>query len=191
MRGLSAMERTPREPAEPTAGQLAAAARDGDRAAFDQLVERFERPILKTAFFLTRNWHDAEDVAQDVYIKLFSKLHLFKGEERIWGWIYRITVNTARDKLRRRRPWSVLAEWLPGRRQADPVFGMELGSRLTAALNRLSFQERAAFVFQELHEMDTEAVAEVLGCRAVTVRGYLHSARKKLREELHDFREVK
>ena len=65
----------------------------------------------------------------------------------------------------------------------------ELGGRLMKGLKRLTLNERAAFILRELEELDTTEVAEILGCSPVTVRGYLHEARKKLQRQFRDLRE--
>lgn len=164
-------------------------ARQGERQAFDALIGRFEEQVLKTALGLTRNLHDAQDVAQEVYIKIFRRLKRLENPSKMRSWVYRITVNTARDHLRRQRFWMPLKGIFARAPAApDPVQGSQLRSRLAAALARLSFNERACFILSELHEIETRQVAEILGCRAVTVRGYLHSARKKLRMHLESFR---
>ncbi len=163
-------------------------AQQGERRAFDDLIGLYEEQVLKTALYLTRNLHDAQDVAQEVYIKIFCGLNGIKDARKVRSWVHRITVNTARDHLRRRRFWSPLKGIFRAASAPDPVHGAQLRNRLSAALARLSFNERACFILSELHEMQTREVASILGCRAVTVRGYLHSARRKLRSHLESFR---
>lgn len=165
--------------------------RQGDREAFDELIQRFEKNVLKTALFLTRNLDDAQDVAQEVYVTLVQRADTLAGMANIEGWVYRVTVNAARDLLRKRRMWAPLRASLSWIRPTDPAARREVEGRLVRALQMLSFNERAAFVFKELHEMETAEVADVLGCRQTTVRGYLHAARKKLRRRFRDFREEK
>lgn len=163
-------------------------AQAGCRDAFDELILRFEGNVLKTALYLTRNLDDAQDVAQEVYVKIFHNLHKCREPERIDRWIYRIAVNTARDFQRRKRFFLPLKAIVKTVRPRDQVFRNEIRNRLTEALSLLSFNERAAFIFKVLEEMDTDNVAEILGCRIVTVRSYLHSARKKLQKQFKDFR---
>lgn len=173
---------------EPLA-DIADRARSGGRTAFDDLIVRFEKKVLKTALFLTRNMDDAQDVAQDVYIKIFRSIGSCKDVDRIECWIYRITVNAARDFQRRRRLFLPLEKIVKGSSFRDPVFRHEIRGRLAEALALLSFRERAAFIFKELEEMETAEVAGILGCREVTVRSHLHSAKKKLQRHFRDFGE--
>lgn len=166
-------------------------ARQGERAAFDQLVGRIEVDILRTALCLVRNRDDSLDVAQEVYVKMLKQAPPLDRLDNLRGWLYRVTVNAARDLLRKRRfqrPVKTSLEWFWPR---DPVQSKELQGRLIHAMNRLSFNERAAFVFRELHEIETAEVAGILGCRETTVRGYVHSARKKLQRHFPEYREIR
>jgi RNA polymerase sigma-70 factor, ECF subfamily len=165
-------------------------AQSGCRDAFDDLILRFEGKVLKTALYLTRNMEDAQDIAQEVYIKIFRSFHTCQDVDRIEHWIYRITVNAARDFQRRKKIFQPLAMIFATVAPRDPVFRSEIRNRLSEALALLSFNERAVFIFQALEEIDTAEVAEILGCREVTVRSYLHSARKKLKKHFQDFRET-
>lgn len=162
-------------------------AQEGDRGAFDRLIGLFEKNVMKTAFYLTGNLPDAQDVAQEVYIKIFRHIGSVRRDGGIEGWVYRITVNAARDWHRRKRPWEPLSDlfFAPARR--DPVLGGELKGRLLTALRRLTFQERVCFVSRELREMTTSDVAAALDCSQATVRGHLFSARKKLQKHFRDF----
>jgi RNA polymerase sigma factor (sigma-70 family) len=164
-------------------------ARAGCRDAFDELIRHFEQKVMKTALYLTRNLDDAQDVAQEVYIKIFRHLDACEEPDRIERWVYRITVNAARDFQRRKRFFIPLEAIGFATRSRDTVIRSEIQNRLTGALALLSFNERAAFIFKALEELETSEVAEILGCREVTVRSYLHSARKKLQMHFRDFRE--
>lgn len=175
--------------AEKRLRDLAREARDGNRQAFDLLIDHYQARVMKTALYLTRNLADAEDVAQEVYIKIFRRLPPFKTERELDGWIYRVTVNAARDAHRRRRIWSPLKEFFAAEPPTDPVLQREIRNRLLEALSGLSFNERATFIFKEFHELPTGEVALILGRKEGTIRSYLHGARKKLRNALGDFRE--
>jgi len=88
---------------EMSVSEIIARAESGSREAFDALISRIEEKVLKTALWLTRNQADAQDVAQEVYIKVFRGLNTCKDMERFDAWVYRITVNTARDFGRRKK----------------------------------------------------------------------------------------
>lgn len=164
-------------------------ARNGDGEAFDRLVRLFEKKVLKTALYLTRNLDDAQDVAQEVYIRIFRHLGTYQDRAGLERWIFRITVNAARDFHRKRRLWVPLERIWAHVAPVDRLGLREVSNRLADALRLLSFSERAAFVLRELNELETSEVAEILGCSAVTVRGHLHGARKKLQRRLRDYQE--
>jgi RNA polymerase sigma-70 factor (ECF subfamily) len=166
--------------------QLLAEARQGDRDAFDLLIRCFERDVMKTAHYLTGNLDDAQDVAQEVYIRIIKNIEALEHVDNLKGWVYRVTVNTSRDLLRKRRHWLPLKMVLSRSTNPDPVEHAKFRSRLNEALDGLTFSERAAFVFREMQEIPTEEVAEILGCKAVTVRGHLLKARQKLRRSFED-----
>ncbi len=173
----------------PTLEELLRQARQGDRRAYDLVVERVQDDVLRTALYLVRNLDDAADVAQEVYVKLITKPDLNHWSNPR-GWIYRVTVNAARDLLRKRRFWLPVTASLRWFRPADPVQGRQLGNRLAEAFEDLTFRERAAFVLRELQELETEEVARIMGCRPVTVRGYVHAARRKLQKHFPDYGET-
>jgi len=101
---------------------IAARAESGSREAFDALISRIEGNVLKTALWLTRNRSDAQDVAQEVYIKVFRGLASCKDLNRFDAWVYRITVNAARDYERRKKLLLPLAGILKRLRRATPCF---------------------------------------------------------------------
>jgi RNA polymerase sigma-70 factor (ECF subfamily) len=174
----------------PKLSDLVEKARSGDRESFDQVIRLIEKPVLKTALCLTGNLADAEDVAQDVYVKVISRIETLGEEGKLCSWALRITANTARDHFRRSKkliPLEVVSLW---KHPAKSVEEREFHSRLVGALNKLTFKERSVFVFKEIHAFDTREVADILGCLPVTVRTHLHSARRKLRKLLSDFREA-
>jgi len=168
---------------------LVAEARDGSREAFDILIRRFERRIMRTALYLTGNVADAEDVAQEVYIKIFRFLGAQRELDKLERWIYRITVNTVRDLQRRRILRLPLEVVTAVTRWRDPVARREVRGRMLDALARLSAKERAAFVLTQLEELETSEAASILGCAPVTVRGHLHSARAKLQKSFREFKD--
>ena len=169
---------------------VAAHTENESRETFDALISRIEGKVLKTAIWLTRNHTDAQDVAQEAYIKIFRSLATCKDMERFDAWVYRITVNTARDFERRKKLLLPLTGIVKAFTPRDPVLRGEIKTRLTEALALLTFNERASFIFKALEEMETSETAKILGCREATVRFYLHEARKKLQKHFYDFRDV-
>jgi RNA polymerase sigma-70 factor (ECF subfamily) len=165
-------------------------ARAGDRDAFEQLLKRHERMVLLTAFRLLGRWEDAEDAAQEVFVRLHKYVHRFDEAREFAPWLYRVTVNVCRDLARKR----VRHEELDAGR-ADPGRGPEnlAGSAeqrriLEAALAGLSERQRAALVLRDLEGLTTREVAQVLKTSEATVRSHLSAARLGLMKLTARFR---
>lgn len=169
---------------------LAAAARAGDARAFEALLARHESRVLRVLRLLGVPRQDREDVAQDVFLRVFRGLEGFRSSLPFASWVYRITVNAAHDHRARRgrtalreSSWTQDAEESalhdgPGPEAA--ALARERGEILERALSELSERERAVFVLREMEEVDTIEVARLLGITRITVRRHLGLARKRL-----------
>ncbi|MEO8129998.1 MAG: RNA polymerase sigma factor [Bryobacteraceae bacterium] len=151
--------------------------------SFDQVVAEWQVRILRTAYRITGNWADAEDVAQEAFVRLHRHGLGFPNEAALNGWLYRVTVNLCLDHRRARRP----AEELPEVRSlADSAEAAAIREqqkqRLLAALTRLAPKERAAIVLREMEGLSTAEVAEVLGSTEGNVRSQISKAMGRLRE---------
>src|SRR5215467_12205360 len=173
-------------PADPLAGRTALeAARAGDLAAFDTVMRQYERLVLVTALRLVGNMPDAQDISQDVFLKLYRNLNRVEAAS-LSSWLYRVTVNACHDKRRRHRPEAPVefAEQLPSD-AADPQETITQAERrriLELSLRMLPEKERAALVLRDLEGLSTEEVANILGSSEVTVRSQISKARVKIRE---------
>jgi len=173
-------------PADPLAGRTALeAARAGDLAAFDTVMRQYERLVLVTALRLVGNMPDAQDISQDVFLKLYRNLNRVEAAS-LSSWLYRVTVNACHDKRRRHRPEAPVefAEQLPSD-AADPQETITQAERrriLELSLRMLPEKERAALVLRDLEGLSTEEVAHILGSSEVTVRSQISKARVKIRE---------
>jgi len=164
-----------------------AAARAGDLAAFELLMRQHERLVLATALRLTGNMADAQDVSQDVFLRLYRNLGKVKAAEALPAWLYRVTVNACHD-LRRRRPASEpessAGDLVDG--GIDPQTALTQAERrriLEMSLRILPEKERAALVLRDLEGLSTQEVARALGSSEATVRSQVSKARAKV----HDF----
>jgi RNA polymerase sigma-70 factor (ECF subfamily) len=183
-----AMAEAARSPEEPRRGIEAAtleAAKAGDLAAFEMLMRQYERLVLVTALRLMGNLPDAQDVSQEVFLKLYRNLPKVDAAQSIAGWLYRVTVNAGRDLQRRKRPESSveLVEDLPagGMDPQQAATGAERRRVLEMSLRMLPEKERAALVLRDLEGLSTEEVARVLGSSEATVRSQISKARVKVR----------
>jgi RNA polymerase sigma-70 factor (ECF subfamily) len=164
-----------------------AAARTGDLAAFELLMRQHERLVLATALRLTGNLEDAQDISQEVFLRLYKNLGKVQAADALPAWLYRVTVNACHD-LRRCKPASAPVE-MAGELVAG---GIDAHTSLTQAERRrvlemslrvLPEKERAALVLRDLEGLPTEEVARVLGSSEATVRSQVSKARAKV----HDF----
>jgi RNA polymerase sigma-70 factor (ECF subfamily) len=181
--------------------RLVGAAQAGDLDAFDALLRRFEGKALAIARQMGLSPEDAQDAAQDAFLKLFRYIRRFRSGESFANWFYRIVVHATYDHLRRERDGALRLDGSAleeARAIPDPARPAEAGAearqaqaRLLAALRCLTPPERATFVLRELHGLDTAAVAGALRVSRITVRRHVMNARRKLRARLErDFPEL-
>jgi RNA polymerase sigma-70 factor (ECF subfamily) len=170
---------------EPIPGLLARAQAGAD-AAFEQLMKLHERQVLLTALRLVGRLEDAQDAAQDVFLRLHRNLKIFTTAAEIRPWLYRVTVNVCRDLLRKRRrgEFELLDDTVAGsvEAQADRNIAFEQERALLAeGLRHLPEKERTALVLREIEGLDTDEVAGILGSSAATVRSQVSTGRERLR----------
>ena len=183
-------------PDEPTELEpLVAAARDGDRGAFDELVRRTFVETYTLALRLTANEEDARDVVQETYLRAWRGLDRFRGDSRFTTWLYRITANTAYSHIQRRKRHrtealeGVTAEPVETRIENLPEAVAEqevLLDRLSHALDRLPPKLRALVVLKDVYELSHEEIADQLGISVTAAKVRLHRGRKRLRELLDE-----
>ena len=174
---------------------LVAAAREGDVRAFEALLTRHEAKVLRVLRLLGISSQDREDVAQEVFVRVFRHLDGFRTGRPFGGWLYRVTVNAAHDfRLRQGRRLEGEVPWSEGLDRhadggVDPHGAAEkddLRRRLEQGLAQLTDRERAVFVLRELEGLETVEVARALGVTRITVRRHLGLARDRLRRLLDE-----
>ena len=180
---------------------LVAAAQAGDIVAFETLVGRYERKILRLAQNITQNREDAEDVMQEAFLKAYEHLSGFQGNSRFYTWLVRIAVNQALMKLRKRRPNVVsideevntgedlipreIEDWGPS--PEDRYKQTELSDILSEVIADLDPSFRIVFQLRDIEELSTEETAEALGLSIPAVKSRLLRARLKLRQKLNKY----
>jgi RNA polymerase sigma-70 factor (ECF subfamily) len=176
-----------------TIDKTSAATKVSEDSDFEQLYLKYRSKVFSTAYRMLSNRADAEDVTQDVFVKVFKKLKSFRGDSAVSTWIYRIAVNACLDFRRRRRL-----------RQAVSLDdGMEVGSTplsvrklIDGTLPKMSEGYRKVFILHDIQGMKHAEIAEILGITDGASKSQLHRARAFLRrelapyiEDLHLFRE--
>ena len=160
-------------------------------AAFEVLMRRHERLVLVTALRLLGSLPDAQDVSQEVFLRLYRNWDKVESERAIAAWLYRVTVNACHDLHRRRRETSSIddAADVPAS-GADPQQTVTEDERrrvLQMSLRTLSEKERAALVLRDLEGLPTEEVARILGSSEATVRSHISKARIKMKDYIERY----
>lgn len=172
--------------------------------AVDQLAQVYGPMIQQLALRYMKNWEDAEEVAQDVMMKVARRIDLFRGDSALSSWIYRITFNTAMSRLRNSkhaRPFEVLQGDLAKDPQTadafdvpdwsslgdDSVMRAELRAAVEGALTELPDVYRVPVVLRDIQGLTTEEASNVLQIKTQTLKSRLHRGRMMLRERLAEF----
>jgi RNA polymerase sigma-70 factor (ECF subfamily) len=185
---------------------LIARAQGGDREAFEELVHRYDRDVLRIALNILRKPEDARDVYQEAFLKIYKNLPRFRFECSFYTWTYRIVTNVCLDHLRRRssRPEDQAPELASNQngepiagdffdRQQDPaalsdperrMHGLEIGRRISSALDLLTPRERMVFEMKHYQGLKLRAIGDALGTTEETVKNSLFRATRKLRAQL-------
>jgi RNA polymerase sigma-70 factor (ECF subfamily) len=177
----------------------------GDTTAVAELTSSYGPRIHQLAFRYLKNWEDAEEVTQDVLLKVHRKIDAFRGDAALSSWIYRITFNTAMSRLRNGRfsrphevprqetgsteapdrtphepaDWSALAD--------DRVLRSQMRQRLIKALTHLPAVYRVPVLLRDIQGLSTEEASAILRVKPQTLKSRLHRGRLILREHLGDF----
>ena len=161
---------------------------DGDRAAFDILLRRYERPVYNAALRMLRNPEDARDIAQTVFLKVYEHLSEYDPKYRFYSWIYRIAVNESLHGLSRRHRVEPIDEEEPDEHPGpdDEVGNQQTSSRVQGALMRLKPEHRTVVVLKHLLGCSYEDMSEILQLPEKTVKSRLFTARQLLKEVLLD-----
>jgi RNA polymerase sigma-70 factor (ECF subfamily) len=179
----------------PPDSELIAQAAAGDHSAFHLLVERHRSMVYRVAYQFAGNHHDAEDIAQDVFIKVYRSLGRFRQDAQLTSWIYRIVMNACIDHRRRQMsagaaPFGDEAELMmlntpedaPGPEQQ--AYAGELGEVLETEINRLPPGQRIVFIMRHHQGLKLGEIADALGLAEGTVKRQLHAAVQRLRQAL-------
>ena len=178
-------------------------AREGDVNAFRELVQRHMKKIYYLCYDLTRNHHDAEDLSQEVFIKVFHSIKKFRGSAKFSSWIHRIAVNTFIDKDRKYTPPldSFEEEFSDDVKVAKPPVDHEpnhnpeqkaetglMQKHLDSALKELPNQQRSVFVLRHYQYLSLKEIAEMLKISEGSVKSSLFRAIRRLQDSLSFYR---
>jgi RNA polymerase sigma-70 factor (ECF subfamily) len=161
----------------------------GSQSAFEQILRRYQRPVLGFLYRLTGDYQLAEDLAQETFVKAFRSLAAFDTTRRLSSWLFRIAHNTGMDALRKRKPTLSLDSEEGGAEPAapaegDPVERKALGRALQRAMVRLRPDQRAAMALRYEDGLSFDEIGRILGIPEATARSHVHRARKELAREM-------
>ena len=191
-------------PAENNDLELIEKFRSGCSISFELLIGRYETKVHNLAMRLTRNAEDAEEVLQDVFLTVYRKIDGFEGKAKFSSWLYRITVNAAFMKLRKKKqkPSISLDDMLPhlqnkaitqrnafGARSDSLALNNEIREALEKAISKLPEDYRAVFVLRDIDGLSNKEVGEILDLSIPAVKSRLHRSRLMLRKKLKRFYE--
>lgn len=174
----------------------------GSEPAFEELISRYESKVYNLAMRFTRNQEDAEEVSQDVFTTIYRKIDGFQGKSAFSSWLYRIIVNAAFMKLRKRKQnntvylddltpqvkqFCVDQDTSTASRSDSATYKRELRDILEGAINKLPDQYRAVFVLRDVDGLSNQEVGEILELSIPAVKSRLHRSRLMLRKKLQRY----
>lgn len=179
--------------------------RRGDLGAFNDLVRRYEKQVYNFAYRLTNNYDDANDIAQDAFLRVYNAIGSFRGDASFTTWLFRITTNVFLDDRKRARahPHSSLDEYLeldesavarqiedPGPTPEEITEEAERNKILQNAIGNLPEYQRSMVVMYHAQQKSYEEIAEIMDLPIGTVKSRLNRARLALKEKLSPLREL-
>jgi RNA polymerase sigma-70 factor (ECF subfamily) len=198
-----------REPQEEAAGNgevddltLVRRAKKEDIGAYDALVRRYQERIYATVYHMTSNHEDANDLAQETFIKAYRALNSFKGDSSFYTWIYRIAVNKTINFLKQRKNRVQMSlDDMDFNAENDPYLVAlssertprrdlnlsELQEKLNAAMQKLSEDHRMVVTLHDVQGVSHEEIGKIMDCNIGTVRSRLFYARQQLQAHLSDY----
>jgi RNA polymerase sigma-70 factor (ECF subfamily) len=175
----------------PDDDEIKALARSDRRAAADAVVRRYREPIFHHAAWILKNWEEAVDVTQEVFIKSMREPRFFEPEFKMKAWLYRVTSNLCFNLVRDRRRRTAILESSPHARveeadQPDTVFVGERQQRILAAIDKLSDDHREILMLRYYSDLSYAEISDTLGIKLGTVMSRLSRAKGALAEYLDE-----
>ena len=175
-------------------------AQKGDEAAFEELLITYEKRIYNIAYRMMRNQSDAQDMAQEAIIKAYRNLHTFKGTCMFSSWVYRITVNTCLDEIRKRKKRNVLfMDAMDGEGAGftdkaplpeQMMESKEEYARILSAINALNEEYKTVIVLRDMQGFSYRDISQIIDCNIGTVKSRINRARNILKTVLRQERNI-
>jgi RNA polymerase sigma-70 factor, ECF subfamily len=187
----------------PEVSELILRCQAGDRQAFDELIGRYQRYVFNLIYQHLWNSEEIEDVAQEVFLRIFKFIRKYRGNASLESWIYKIVLNYCRTHIRRRSSWSRLLAPLPAPAADDDrsfeildtlpdatydpartVEQRKLAQDILGAVHSLPAIYRNILIMREVNELSYEEIAEILGISIGTVKSRISRARDLVRQKV-------
>ncbi|MFZ5945457.1 MAG: RNA polymerase sigma factor [Bacillota bacterium] len=168
--------------------QLAVKSKQGNNNAFEELVRRFQQPVYTICYRYLGNGADATDAAQETFIRVFNKLHLYNDAYPFRPWLFRVAANVAKDSLKKRKTWEELdntQESSIGNPESS-LFESQLRRQIEKALAQLPEKYRMAVILRHMNQLDYQEIANVLDLPLNTVKTHVRRGRELIRKELKE-----
>lgn len=167
--------------------QLILQAKEGSHEAFRELVELNMKQAYDLAYGFVNDHDDAEDIAQEAFVKVFHSLASFREEAEFSTWLYRIVTNTSLDRLKQRKRKSNRQvhiedpQMVEAMNHPDEIYDLDMRMHIERALHELPTLQRAVVILRHIDGLSTKKVSEILKCSEGTVKTHLHRGLKKMR----------
>lgn len=156
----------------------------GNELAFDELMRRYKRPIINFCYRLLGDTGDAEDVAQEVFVRVYQNIADYRPRAKFSTWLFALARNAAIDRLRYRKRHPTESLDAAPEPVAKPVGVDEISGHIAAGIAKLPDDQRTAIVLAEYHEMSHAEIAGIMRCSEKSVESRLYRAKRELREHL-------
>ena len=173
--------------------ELISKSKKGDFLAFEILINKYSKQVFNILLRLLGNREDAEDVSQEVFVKVYKKLHTYKGNSQFYTWLFRIAINAGKDHLKKKK-WEYPLETLGEDRFSFPqghsvgpeatVINKEKKELILRALMELKLEQRAIIILRDIQGFSYEEISGILGISIGTVKSRISRTRKTLKEKL-------
>ncbi|CAN5182630.1 RNA polymerase sigma factor SigW [soil metagenome] len=186
--------------------ELVARAAAGSEAAYRELLDRYQRPVFSLVYRMVRDREEAEDLAQETFVRVFNNIGRYDSQWKFSSWIFKIANNLGIDTLRRRKLKTVSIDGAPDALTADEteassiqlasedpdpeerLEAVELGDEIEQAIGELRPEYRTAILLRHVEGRPYEEIAQIMEIPLGTVKTYIHRARGELREALEHLR---
>lgn len=171
----------------------------GDQNAFSDIVNLYQNRLYQVCYRMLGNKHEAEDIAQEAFVRAYTNLHTFDQKRKFSTWLYRIATNLCIDRIRKKKPDYYLDAEVAGTDGLDmysqiaaddqlpeeQLEQMELQDRIQYEISRLPDKYRSAIVLKYMEELSLQEISEILDLPLGTVKTRIHRGREALRKQLH------